>query len=96
MYWVITLVLILAYYNATVLSHMQQMYRYHRLEFKNHIKKMVALFISTEVSLLIFIGDVILDVYDTICLRAFLDEDGSHAMMDADAQRIGICYILKR
>ena len=38
LYWVFATVFITSQYNASVLSLMQQMYKYHKLEFSNHIK----------------------------------------------------------
>ena len=79
-YWVFATVFILSQYNASVLSLMQQIYRYHKLEFTNHIKQMLVLFIATNVSLLLFLQMQLYSFWDLICLKA--KYTGEAAMFD--------------
>ena len=73
---------------------MQQMYRYHRLEFRQHIKKMLALFVSTEITLLLIFGFTILGAYEHVCIQDYLDPGSPHGMIDVSSDQIGICHII--
>ena len=91
-YWIFAVIIILAYYNATVLSFMQQMYKYHRFEFKKHISSMLVLFITSEISLLLFFWMQVRGFYELFCIRAKVEDD--FAMYDYKSKTdISFCTV---
>ena len=69
------------------------MYRFHIMEFKAHIKNMLVLFISTEITLVFSLMAILIGYYTSLCYKDALDDNSSHAMFDRNADQIGLCQL---
>ena len=89
MYKLCSTVLVMAYYQDSVLNLLINMYKFHRLEFKKHFWKMMRLFIFTEFGLLWMCVIELLVTYEATCLKAYLKDN--EAMFDDTLTEESFC-----
>ena len=53
----------ISYFNNTVVNMLMNMYKYHRVAFRNHYKNILLLFISTQLALLLILEQLIYTFY---------------------------------
>ena len=82
LYTLCSTVLVMSYYQDSVLNLLLNMYKFHRIEFKKHFWKMMRLFIFTEFGLLFMCTVEFLLMYEASCLKAYLKDD--EAMFDSN------------
>ena len=58
------------FYSRIVLSLMINMYKYHRFEYYNHIRRMLALYIATLLSFAAILIAFAYGTYGSICMSA--------------------------
>ena len=93
LYFLVSWTTLTSLYSSTVLALLRSIWKYHRLEFYDHWRRITLVYAATMIATTAVLAYSVFNLYLVLCVQGLITEKKSYAFFDLGQPDIqGICY----